>query len=269
MKKKFILDTKIPKNPKVSYGIILFKKFQNNELPQVLTVTRADSYQFSSLIIGNYQQSQINKQFLECMTKKEQQRILSGIDFETLLYNCREERFVMMNPILVEKIIRTEKKRFNETIRILRTFVKPGILHGNLPISFPKGRNGFQQDPLTVVKDELFQETRIMYDNVKLVNGQIEIIYEDGGTGYHFIMFVGVMKNFTEPYIDLGCHSQLSEISAIQWHSIDSIRNIETDPVSQRVYVDNFSKYVNAGLEMIQARSIFSNTPIAIPLEVW
>lgn len=255
----FILDRDPAEISTHSYGILLFDKgILFGQKPKVLFVRRADSYYFSALILRMYRWTDLNKHYASQLTKREQQLILDDqVNFEALFRNANHERFLLVQEDSIKKQIAKRKDKFDEAISQLRKILlKEKCSFTELPISLPKGRNSENQSVETVIKDELYQECKLLYDNVKTAQKRITIAYTDCGTRYNFEFMVGVMINDAQPYLDLADNIQCNEVSAIEWHSEDSIKNIETDDISKRVYVDNFGKLVQAGMSILKEAKI-------------
>lgn len=261
MSYNFILDEGPAEISTYSYGILLFDKATLfGQKPKVLFVRRADSYYFSALILRMYRWSDLNGHYASQLTKREQQMIMSGpVDFESLFRNANHERFLLKPEDIIKKQIAKRKEVFDEAInQIRKILLKEKCSFTELPISLPKGRNSENQSVETVVKDELYQECKLLYDNVKTAQKRITMSYTDCGTRYNFEFMVGIMINEAEPYLDLSDSIQCNEISAIEWYSEDNIKNIATDSISKRVYVDNFSKIVEAGMNILKDAKIIT-----------
>ena len=254
IKHEIILDKNDHKNFIVSYGIVLFdRSIYDTNIPKILIVTRADSYAFSSLIVGRLYRP-IDKIFVESLTFTEQQNIINNnVNFEALYRRANQEKFVEKSEKVIKTIIKDRKPVFyNNLNKIKQILQTEQCSNSYLPISVPKGRQEHDQSMETIVKDELFQECKILYDNVKITKGTIDIVYTDYATQYVFKLLVGIMANDTQPIFDPNDSVQSSEISAVNWHSEESIKLVQTDPISKKVYVNNFKTILDMGLDILQ-----------------
>ena len=242
------------KNPIISYGIMLFKYYNNNL--SILLVQRKDSISYIEFIRGKYSITNTNKllTILSNITKTELSNILNN-SFDILWHKLWSSNIDKTSVLKFEKEYNSSLKKFNfvkcknNTINIYDILTLLKIKYNDTEWGIPKGRRNNQESDLTVAIREFEEETNIKSSEYKLLDSLCPLRERFIGTNnikYDHIYYIAICKNNLIPYIDKNNINQIIEIKDINWftqeNSIKYIRKYETEK----------KKVINIGFNIIK-----------------
>ena len=236
------------KLPIISYGVILFKKDNNNEY-KYLMIRRKDSFGFIDFIRGKYilhNGSQIQNIINE-MSNDEKKRILHD-NFEKLWKEMWSD---------------TPSSHYkNEEITSLKKFelLKNGIFINDTKITiydiinssdtnweeteweFPKGRKNYREKDLECALREFEEETGISGINVNIIENVLPFEETFIGTNlkaYKHKYFLACVKDDS---VNLN-NFQKTEVSKLEWKSyIECINSIRPYNLEKKKLITNINK---------------------------
>ena len=229
------------KNPIISYGIMLFKYYNNNL--SILLVQRKDSISYIEFIRGKYSITNTNKllTILSNITKTELSNILNN-SFDILWHKLWSSNIDKTSVLKFEKEYNSSLKKFNfvkcknNTINIYDILTLLKIKYNDTEWGIPKGRRNNQESDLTVAIREFEEETNIKSSEYKLLDSLCPLRERFIGTNnikYDHIYYIAICKNNLIPYIDKNNINQIIEIKDINWftqeNSIKHIRKYEIE----------------------------------------
>ena len=242
------------KNPIISYGIMLFKYYNNNL--SILLVQRKDSISYIEFIRGKYSITNTNKllTILSNITKTELSNILNN-SFDILWHKLWSSNIDKTSVLKFEKEYNSSLKKFNfikcknNTINIYDILTLLKIKYNDTEWGIPKGRRNNQESDLTVAIREFEEETNIKSSEYTLLDSLSPLRERFIGTNnikYDHIYYIAICKNNLIPYIDKNNINQIIEIKDINWftqeNSIKYIRKYETEK----------KKVINIGFNIIK-----------------
>tara|TARA_Y100000741_G_scaffold96554_1_gene71730 strand:- start:329 stop:1162 length:834 start_codon:yes stop_codon:yes gene_type:complete len=229
------------KNPIISYGIMLFKYYNNNLY--LLLVQRKDSISYIEFIRGKYSITNTNKllTILSNITKTELSNILNN-NFDSLWHKLWSSNIDKVSVLKFEKEYNSSLKKFNfikcrnNTINIYDILTLLKINYNDTEWGIPKGRRNNQESDLVVAIREFEEETNIKSSEYKLIDSLSPIRERFVGTNnikYDHIYYIAVCNDNLIPYIDKNNINQIIEIKDINWftqeNSIKYIRKYEIE----------------------------------------
>tara|TARA_Y100000768_G_C23955111_1_gene672339 strand:+ start:940 stop:1773 length:834 start_codon:yes stop_codon:yes gene_type:complete len=242
------------KNPIISYGIMLFKYYNNNLY--LLLVQRKDSISYIEFIRGKYSITNTNKllTILSNITKTELSNILNN-NFDILWHKLWSSNIDKVSVLKFEKEYNSSLKKFNfikcrnNTINIYDILTLLKINYNDTEWGIPKGRRNNQESDLVVAIREFEEETNIKSSQYKLIDTISPIRERFVGTNnikYDHIYYIAVCNDNLIPYIDKNNINQIIEIKDINWftqeNSIKYIRKYEIEK----------KKVINIGFNIIK-----------------
>ena len=243
------------KNPIISYGIMLFKYYNNNLY--LLLVQRKDSISYIEFIRGKYSITNTNKllTILSNITKTELSNILNN-NFDILWHKLWSSNIDKVSVLKFEKEYNSSLKKFNfikcrnNTINIYDILTLLKINYNDTEWGIPKGRRNNQESDLVVAIREFEEETNIKSSQYKLIDTISPIRERFVGTNnikYDHIYYIAVCNDNLIPYIDKNNINQIIEIKDINWftqeNSIKYIRKYEIEK----------KKIINIGFNIINS----------------
>jgi len=229
------------KNPIISYGIMLFKYYNNNLY--LLLVQRKDSISYIEFIRGKYAITNTNKllTILSNITKTELSNILNN-NFDILWHKLWSSNIDKVSVLKFEKEYNSSLKKFNfikcrnNTINIYDILTLLKINYNDTEWGIPKGRRNNQERDLVVAIREFEEETNIKSSQYKLIDTISPIRERFIGTNnikYDHIYYIGVCNDNLIAYIDKNNINQIIEIKDINWftqeNSMKYIRKYEIE----------------------------------------
>jgi 8-oxo-dGTP pyrophosphatase MutT (NUDIX family) len=242
------------KNPIISYGIMLFK-YYNNTL-YLLLVQRKDSISYIEFIRGKYSITNTNKllTILSNITKTELANILNN-NFDILWHKLWSSNIDKVSVLKFEKEYNSSLKKFNfikcrnNTINIYDILTLLKINYNDTEWGIPKGRRNNQESDLVVAIREFEEETNIKSSQYKLIDSISPIRERFVGTNnikYDHIYYIAVCNDNLIPYIDKNNINQIIEIKDINWFTQEiSIKHI-------RKYEIEKKKVINIGFNIMR-----------------
>ena len=242
------------KNPIISYGIMLFKYYNNNL--SLLLVQRKDSISYIEFIRGKYSITNTNKllTILTNITRTELFNILNN-SFDVLWHKLWSSNIDKISVLKFEKEYNSSFKKFNfikcknNTINIHDILTLLNIKYTDTEWGIPKGRRNNQENDLTVAIREFEEETNIkstQYNLIESLNPLRERFVGTNNIKYDHIYYIAICKENFTPYIDKNNINQIIEIKDINWFTQEnSIKHIRTYEIEKK-------KVINIGFNIIK-----------------
>ena len=242
------------KNPIISYGIMLFKYYNNNLY--LLLVQRKDSISYIEFIRGKYSVTNTNKllTILSNITKTELSNILNN-NFDVLWHKLWSSNIDKESILKFEKEYNSSLKKFNfikcknNTINIYDILTLLKINYNDTEWGIPKGRRNDQESDLIVAIREFEEETNIKKSQYKLLDSLGPLRERFIGTNnikYDHIYYIAVCKDNLIPYIDKNNINKIIEIKDINWFTQESsIKHIRKYEVEKK-------KVINIGFNIMK-----------------
>ena len=192
------------KYPITSYGIILFRIF-NNEI-QYLMIRRKNSFGYIDFIKGQYSENNLEylQKLFDEMSLEEKQLILMNDDFNILwkrmwednfksvIFNISKQKFINLKTSgIIQQLINNSTSQWIET-----------------EWEFPKGRRNYMEKDLECALREFEEETGINYNNIMYKNK-------------YFLASINLNTYNFEELINF----QISEVSKIEWKTLTNCSN--------------------------------------------
>ena len=211
------------KYPITSYGIILFRIF-NNEI-QYLMIRRKNSFGYIDFIKGQYSENNLEylQKLFDEMSLEEKQLILMSDDFNILwkrmwednfksnIFNNSKQKFVNLKTLgIIEELINNSTTQWIET-----------------EWEFPKGRRNYMEKDLECALREFEEETGINYNNIILIENLFPFEEKFVGTNdkiYKNKYFLASINSNTCNFEEL-INFQISEVSKIEWKTLTNCNN--------------------------------------------
>jgi len=236
------------KLPIISYGVILFKKDNNNEY-NYLMIRRKDSFGFIDFIRGKYTICNVNQiqNIINEMSNDEKKRI-SNEKFEKLwkdmwrdtpsshykseeissfkkFENLKNGILVNDSIITINDIINTSDTTWEET-----------------EWEFPKGRKNYKEKDLECALREFEEETGISTSNVDIIENVLPFEETFIGTNFKAYKHKYFLARVKDNFIDLN-NFQKTEVSKLQWKSYDEcINSIRPYNLEKKKLITNINK---------------------------
>ena len=224
--------------PIISYGIILFRKNDNNEL-EYLLIKRKDTISYIHLIRGKYDLENIDTilTLLKELSNDEKKRIFN-INFEVLWNEMWSKK---KNEKKTTELINCENQ-FNRLLQVLK---KNKLCQNEIKNykwidtewGFPKGRRNYKESNLVAAKREFNEETDICLNDIDIKN--IDVIKEEyiGNDDiiYRHEYYVAEFKKKTEVKINKENTIQLKEVSDLKFMNLDNcLKNIRENHIEKK-----------------------------------
>ena len=211
------------KYPITSYGIILFRIF-NNEI-QYLMIRRKNSFGYIDFIKGQYSENNLEylQKLFDEMSLEEKQLILMNDDFNILwkrmwednfksvIFNISKQKFINLKTSgIIQQLINNSTSQWIET-----------------EWEFPKGRRNYMEKDLECALREFEEETGINYNNIMLIENLFPFEEKFVGTNdkiYKNKYFLASINSNTCNFEEL-INFQISEVSKIEWKTLTNCSN--------------------------------------------
>ena len=211
------------KYPITSYGIILFRIF-NNEI-QYLMIRRKNSFGYIDFIKGQYSEHNLEylQKLVDEMSLEEKQLITINDDFNILwkrmwednfksnIFNNSKQKFINLKTSgIIEELINNSTTRWIET-----------------EWEFPKGRRNYMEKDLECALREFEEETGINSNNIILIENLFPFEENFVGTNdktYKNKYFLASINLNTYNFEEL-INFQISEVSKIEWKTLTDCNN--------------------------------------------
>jgi ADP-ribose pyrophosphatase YjhB (NUDIX family) len=211
------------KYPITSYGIILFRIF-NNEI-QYLMIRRKNSFGYIDFIKGQYLENNLEylQKLFDEMSLEEKQVILMNDDFNILwkrmwednfksaIFNISKQKFINLKTSgIIQQLINNSTTQWIET-----------------EWEFPKGRRNYMEKDLECALREFEEETGINYNNITLIENLFPFEENFIGTNdkiYKNKYFLSSINLNTYNFEEL-INFQISEVSKIEWKTLTNCSN--------------------------------------------
>jgi 8-oxo-dGTP pyrophosphatase MutT (NUDIX family) len=217
------------KLPIISYGMIVFRCSEKGI--QYLMIRRKNSFGYIDFIRGKYSHDDL--EHLETIFNEmsiDEKELIKNNDFETLwkiMWNIQEKGVLIENEemITLDKIIDISTTKWTET-----------------EWEFPKGRRNLQEKDLECALREFEEETGHSKKDIKVVENVLpfeEMFLGSNHKAYKHKYFLG----YTENYDDNLNNYQRSEVSKIEWKTLDECLNsIRPYNLEKKKLITNINK---------------------------
>jgi 8-oxo-dGTP pyrophosphatase MutT (NUDIX family) len=235
-------------HPIMSFGIICYK-IEDNET-KFLMIQRKDSLSFMEFIRGKYDLVNLDyiKQLLLNMTISERDMIITS-QFEDI-WNYLWFQNENSNNNKNNKEFYESKSKFNtlNDNNFLRNYILSiKSIFNEQEWGFPKGRRKIKENDLDCAVREFYEETRIINNDIQVIYDILpfeEIFFGTNGVMYKHVYFVAKLKNNNVNIkIDNSCLEQVREIRAIKWYTFNEvlshIKCYNTERISLFKYASN------------------------------
>ncbi len=208
-----------------SYGIICIRKSREIEL---LMIKKAISYSYSAFINGNYtaNNTPYMLKLFGGMSHSEKTLVLS-MNFESMWQLMYHENPVDYTDLDWRPFYEKKMNKFKRSFTFDRLrFLIENSTTKETPWEFPRGRPQDYENPKITAIREFQEETG--------VNNQYQVLwhvkpfvhsYVDSGVRYIIKYYFAVAGERCVPSYSFASKHQRSEVSAIGWMSLNSIRN--------------------------------------------
>lgn len=213
---------------KQSYGIACCR-FDRN-IPQILLVQRRFTYAFNAFVYGMYDNS--NSATIMALLNKmtiDEKIILRRADFrQAWSHIWISTRFDTARFRKLEELFNANFGRDGGTR--LHDFISRSANDGRLVWEIPKGRKRNQEADIHAAIREFYEETGMekkqyfLYPTATRVNTFI-----DNNVRYSHKYYIARADRLVSPQVRLVNETQIEEISAIRWMSIEEIRFIDIE----------------------------------------
>jgi len=238
------------KNPIMSYGIILYHKF--DDIIKIILIERRNSIAFIEFLRGKYD---INNQeyiqvLIDRMNLQEKQLIINN-DFDTLWKNLwvdlnninnRIKREYEKSKINFNNLKKREKNNLKYFIDISSTSYQENEWE------IPKGRRNNREKNKSCAIREFEEETNISEDKYKIINNIVPLIEEYKGinnVNYKHVYYIAKINEFEELNVNPNNSNQILEVNSIQWLSkeecFQKIRKYSKEKIQ---VVNNFFTFI-------------------------
>ena len=233
------------RHPILSYGILLFHKFEEDT--KVIMIERKDSLSYIEFLRGKYS-SIYNVPYLLLLFSRFSEGELKKInenDFDVLWDKLWIHTDTINNRIKRE--YSKSKDKFNKikngflykkeqiNIQYLVNKVKENKVFTMNEWEIPKGRRKQYENNKECAKREFQEETNITFDKYIIYDNIIPLIEEYkgiNGVRYKQVYYIGRINELLELSINMENKDQYTEIKDIKWltkkEAIDSIREYDT-----------------------------------------
>lgn len=245
----------MPGNLKKSYGIICFRK--SNDNLQLLMVKKSTTYHFCEFVAGRYNKHS-NVQLIKLfnnMTYHEKMDILSMM-FQNMWYRIYMENpdkvFMQRNQNFWSLLYLKQKNKFETRFlqdggeRLKKLIACSSNV--DTPWEFPKGRKDTdkEEDDIETAIREFYEETGIddsKYTLLWHIKPYVET-YTDFGTTYQNIYYFAEANYIWEPDYKFYNKKQISEIALVKWVSNADLSHMNLEEVTFRRLLKSFQKII-------------------------
>jgi ADP-ribose pyrophosphatase YjhB (NUDIX family) len=221
--------------PITSYGIICYKKF-NNEI-KYLMIQRKDSLCYIEFIRGKYKLNDIKYlcKLFKFITNTEKNKIFNNT-FETLWKDLWKDYDINK----FKKEFLQSKRKFDkikngfvhENINIdfsylLKMSVNKNNLYNQTEWEFPKGRRNLNEHNIKCAIREFEEESGLKKSKIKLINNKSyeEIYIAVNKTRYRHIYYLAKCNCNDSNLFDPNNKTQIKEVKDVKWLTYNSVIN--------------------------------------------
>ena len=236
------------KLPIISYGIILFKKEEDDQY-KYLMIRRKDSFGFIDFIRGKYTAYNINQiqSIINEMSNEEKDRILND-KFDKLWKDmwCNASSSHYKNEE-VSSFKKFEALR-NGIVLQDKTVTTSDLINNSVTNweetewEFPKGRKNIKEKDLECALREFEEETGITSNSINIIENILPFEETFIGTNLRAYKHKYFLASVKEDLIDLHNY-QKSEVSKLEWKTYDEcIKSIRSYNLEKLRLITNINK---------------------------
>ena len=220
--------------PLTSYGVILYRRYENTEEIEYLVICRRHSFGFIEIMRNHFELT--NMAYLhslaEEMTELEKYLILNE-PFEVIW----EHLYIQESEVLKhEKEFMDAKIKFERLVNssLFREIISGAKNKWKEPEwGFPKGRKDKHESTLTCAKREMFEETGVKSNNYIISNSVAPIKETFRGTDDRLYCHLYYVAETHDLQMEVGVDEtnivQSREISQVKWASYEMIKTLFRD----------------------------------------
>ena len=241
------------KLPITSYGIIVFRKYEDNY--KYLMIRRKDSFGYIDFIRGKYSPYNIYQiqKIVDEMSIEEKERILSE-SFEqlwaqmwggTINMQYKNEELVSFKKM---ELIRNGVASNNEIITLNDIIKNSKTQWSETEWEFPKGRRNSKERDIDCALREFEEETGINKNRISVIENILpfeEIFIGTNHKSYkhkYFLAYMNENIGENETFEDLDNY-QVTEVSKIEWKTLDNcIESIRPYNLEKKKLITNINK---------------------------
>lgn len=234
-------------HPIMSFGIICFKKDENNQIKYIM-IQRKDSLSFMEFIRGKYSTNDIIyiRQLISAMTLNEK-KILITKQFDDIWNYAWNQNNSTSIKHTTEYIDSENKFEYLSRNNILNEIIKDiiNLEEQEQEWGFPKGRRKVRENDIDCAIREFCEETRLEITDFKIltdISPFEEIFFGTNNVLYKHTYYVAkIVNNSIKISVDENCIEQIREVRDLNWFSYEEvinhikIYNIERHQIIQRV----------------------------------
>lgn len=234
-------------HPIMSFGIICFKKDENNQIKYIM-IQRKDSLSFMEFIRGKYNTNDIIyiRQLISAMTLNEK-KILISKQFDDIWNYAWNQNNNTSIKHTTEYIDSENKFEYLSRTNILNEIIKDiiNLEEQEQEWGFPKGRRKVRENDIDCAIREFCEETRLEITDFKILTDILpfeEIFFGTNNVLYKHTYYVAkIVNNSIKISVDENCIEQIREVRDLNWFSYEEvinhikIYNIERHQIIQRV----------------------------------
>lgn len=162
--------------------------------------------------------------------------------FSCAFRTCFSEKLEAMSPDERHSSEIHATSQFIQLMHKIRRRLKESVElkeDGALPWSLPKGRRPYGKhhlSSLAVAIDELKQETGCHDDEFSICHRvpTYNMAYEDAGRRWAYEFFFADAHDDFQPRWNRNHTEQVNEVSAIEWHSVESFKQVRMDDITRQ-----------------------------------
>lgn len=234
-------------HPIMSFGIICFKKDENNQIKYIM-IQRKDSLSFMEFIRGKYNTNDIIyiRQLISAMTLNEK-KILITKQFDDIWNYAWNQNNSTTIKHTTEYTDSENKFEYLSRNNILNEIIKDiiNLEEQEQEWGFPKGRRKVRENDMDCAIREFCEETRLEVNDFKILTDILpfeEIFFGTNNVLYKHTYYVAkIVNNNIKISVDENCIEQIREVRDLNWFSYEEvinhikIYNIERHQIIQRV----------------------------------
>jgi 8-oxo-dGTP pyrophosphatase MutT (NUDIX family) len=236
------------KMPITSYGIILFKQHNNNNI-QYLMIRRKDSFGYIDFLRGKYSPYNIEniQNIVNQMSLNEKHNLLNE-PFENLWLKMWDN--IASNQYKSEEIASCKKFEtikngilINDKIITLKDIIDESNTNWEeTEWEFPKGRRNYQEKDLDCALREFEEETGVSKSDISIIENVLPFEESFIGTNHKSYKHKYFLA-FTKKDVDFLENFQKSEVSKLEWKTLDNcLESIRPYSLEKKQLITNINK---------------------------
>lgn len=222
------------KMPITSYGIIIYRKKQDEEAYEFLMIRRKDSFGYIDFLRGKYSPYHVEQlvSIIDQMSLEEKEKV-QMLSFETLwkdMWGATTKSQYKSEEILSNKKLEQLRSgvyvnKTNETIKLEDIIKMSTTKWKETEWEFPKGRRNHQEKDLECALREFEEETGIPQSKLKIIENLMPFEETFIGTNFKSYKHKYFLGTLDETNINLDTY-QKTEVSKIEWKSLEDCLSV-------------------------------------------